>query len=107
MDAQTATQARLDDQISWYDRRSAYNQKMFKTLKLMTIGGAAMIPFLAALDAPALATGGLGALIVVLEGAQQLNQYHANWISYRSTAETLKHEKYLHLAGAGPYAGVA
>jgi hypothetical protein len=36
-----------------------------------------------------------------------LNQYHANWIAYRSTAEALKHEKYLHLAGAGPYADVA
>jgi hypothetical protein len=25
------------------------------------------------------------------------------WIDYRSTAEQLKHEKYLFLAGSGPY----
>src|SRR5262249_5612342 len=52
-------------------------------------------------------TAGLGVFIVVLEGMQQLNQYHANWISYRSTCEALKHEKYLYLAQAGPYAGAA
>ena len=40
----------------------------------------------------------------MLEGLLQLNQYHQNWISYRSTCETLKHEKYLYLANAGPYA---
>jgi uncharacterized protein DUF4231 len=40
----------------------------------------------------------------VCEGLQQLNQYQANWISYRSTSEALKHEKFLFLATAGPYA---
>ena len=29
--------------------------------------------------------------------------FHENWISYRSTCEQLKHEKYLCLAEAGPY----
>jgi Protein of unknown function (DUF4231) len=48
--------------------------------------------------------GGLGVLIAVIEGLQQLNQYHANWIAYRSTSEALKHEKFLFLATAGPYA---
>jgi uncharacterized protein YdeI (BOF family) len=33
-------------------------------------------------------------------------QYHPNWITYRSTCEALKHEKYLYLAKAGPYAAV-
>jgi hypothetical protein len=68
MHAHEATTARLAEQIAWYDSKSAYCQKMFKTLKLMTIAGAAMIPFLAGMNAPAWATGGLGALIVVLEG---------------------------------------
>jgi uncharacterized protein DUF4231 len=98
---------RIDDQIDWYDKKSGYCQRMFKVLKLLTITVAALIPLFAGLDAPAWATGTLGALIVVLEGAQQLNQYHANWIAFRSTAEALKHEKHLHLALAGPYADVA
>jgi hypothetical protein len=36
-----------------------------------------------------------------------MNQYHPNWITYRSTSEALKHEKYLYLAKAGPYAAAA
>ena len=102
-----ATKARLDDQIGWYDKNSAYCQRAFKSLKLLTIATAALIPLFAGLGAPAWATGALGALVVVLEATQQLNQYHANWIAYRSTAEALKHEKHLHLALAGPYADVA
>jgi hypothetical protein len=50
-------------------------------------------------------TGGLAAVVVVLEGAQHLFQFHEQWITYRSTAESLKHEQYLYLARAGPYAG--
>ena len=57
------------------------------------------------LDAPPAIPAALGALIVVLEGVQQLNQYQQNWSAYRSTCEALKHEKYLFLAHAGPYAG--
>jgi hypothetical protein len=102
-----ATKARLEDQIGWYDKKSGYCQRMFKGLKLLTLAAAALIPLFAGLDAPAWATGALGALVVVVEATQQLNQYHANWIAYRSTAEALKHEKHLHLALAGPYADVA
>ena len=43
-------------------------------------------------------------LIALLEGIQQISQYHANWISYRSTCEALKHEKFLYLGNAGTYA---
>ena len=67
------------------------------------IAAAALIPFLAGITTvPAWLTGAL--LIAITEGVQQLNQYHANWISYRSTCEALKHEKYLYLGKAGPYA---
>jgi hypothetical protein len=46
---------------------------------------------------------GLGVRIAILEGLQQLHQYHANWIGYRATCEALRHEKFLFLAKAGPY----
>ncbi|MGH6936240.1 MAG: DUF4231 domain-containing protein, partial [Methylocella sp.] len=51
--------------------------------------------------------GGLGVLIAVIEGLQQLYQYQANWIAYRSTCEALRHEKFLFLGAAGPYAAAA
>ena len=100
------TMARLDDQIDWYDRRSSRNQRTYKVLKIVVIVIAALIPLLSGtqLLVPPLLLGALGAVIVVIEGIQQLGQYQSNWISYRSTSEALKHEKYLYLAKAGPYA---
>ena len=99
------TVARLDDQIAWYDGRSGYCQKMYKGLKLAELVAAGAIPLLAGFaSVSGWVTGALGATVVILEGVQHLNQYHGNWMSYRSTAEALKHEKYLHAASAGPYA---
>jgi hypothetical protein len=97
------TMERLEDQIEWYDQRSNRNQRMFKLLKVLVIVAAALIPLLVGL-VPAWATGALGVVIAVTEGIQQLNQYHTNWIAYRSTCEALKHEKFLYLGKAGAYA---
>ena len=60
---------------------------------------------MAAVHSPVWVTGGLAALIVVLESVQHLYQFQEHWITYRSTAEALKHEQYLYLAKAGPYTG--
>jgi hypothetical protein len=57
------------------------------------------------MQAPVWVTGGLAAVIVVLEGTKHLFQFQEQWITYRSTAEALKHERHLYLASAGPYAG--
>jgi hypothetical protein len=97
---------RLQDQIAWYDAKSRSCQSRFKLLKVCQIVLAAAIPVAAGASAPAWLVGGAGALIVVLEGLQQLEQYQQNWASYRSTCELLKHEHYLFLARAGPYADV-
>lgn len=100
---------RLEDQIGWYDHKSQAAQRTFKRIKLIEILAAAMIPFLTALKFPYvnLVIGGLGVLITILEGVLHLNQYQQNWTTYRSTCESLKHEKYVYIAQAGPYAGVA
>jgi|SRR5262245_2844888 len=101
---QDVTLDHLQDQIEWYDRKSGYNQRAFKYLKILSISAAALVPVIAKVDGMSSLTAGLGVFIVVVEGFQQLNQYHSNWISYRSTCESLKHEKFLYLAKAGPYA---
>jgi len=102
------TLARLDDQIGWYDRKSGRAQRLFKLLKLATIVIAAAIPligyFIPKADTTKVVLSILGAAVLVIEGIQGLTQYQQLWITYRSTAEGLKHEKYLHLAQAGPYA---
>jgi hypothetical protein len=97
---------RLEDQIAWYDRNSMTNQRYFKRIKMVEIAAAAIIPFLSALSLPRMmwVIGGLGVLITLLEGMLHLNQYQQNWIAYRSTCESLKHEKYVYLGKAAPYA---
>jgi hypothetical protein len=95
---------RLEDQLDWYERRSQHNKRWFQWLKVGQIVVAAAIPVTAAAGASAAVAGALGAVVVVLEGMQQLFQFQQNWIAYRGTAEALKHEKFLYLAAAGPYA---
>lgn len=98
------TMERLEDQLAWYDRKSAYNQRWHMRLKLATLISAALIPLASGILTFPWVAGALGVLIVVFEGAQQLNQFHHHWVTYRGTCEALRHEKYLFLAQAGPYA---
>jgi hypothetical protein len=97
---------RADDQIKFYERRSKSSQWRYKALKGIVIVSAALIPVMATYpeipEGPRIA-GGLGILITVIESFLQLNRYQTNWTSYRATAESLKHEKYLYLAQAGSY----
>jgi hypothetical protein len=101
------TLERLEDQIGWYDRKSVENQRLFKLLKAVQLVAAAAVPVVAILEVHAAVLAGLGAAVVVVEGFLQLGQYQQNWAAYRSTCESLKHEKYLFLGEAGPYAGAA
>lgn len=102
---------RLEKQIEWYDKKSAECKRWFQRLKAATLAISVSIPVVSAVVAlfpnlgrASLLTGVLGATIALMEGLQQLKQYHQNWTSYRSTAEALKHEKFLYIGKAGPYA---
>ncbi|HVW78096.1 MAG TPA: DUF4231 domain-containing protein [Alloacidobacterium sp.] len=109
----TVAYQRIEDQIAWYGSKSRAMRKALKRIKVTEILAAAFIPFLGSLPFAwlkphlVLITGALGVLITILEGILHLNQYQENWTNYRSTAEALKHEKFLYLSHAGPYAGAA
>jgi hypothetical protein len=94
---------RLEDQLGWYDRKSAHHKNWFQRFKVLQIVIAASIPVVAGGGAGAWITGSLGASIVAIESFQQLFQFQQNWLGYRATAEALKHEKFVYLARAGPY----
>jgi hypothetical protein len=103
---------RLEDQLGWYSSKSRAARRAFKRIKMTEIVAAAVIPFLTGLTGHTWSgmpyvIGVLGVIITVLEGLLHLNQYQENWTNYRNTAESLKHEKYLFLAKAGPYATAA
>lgn len=100
---------RLEDQIAWYDGKSVGSQLLYKRLKFLQIALAVSIPLAALLadDYVRWITSIAGSLIALIEGIQHMNQYSTLWVTYRSTTEYLKHEKYLFLSNAGPYRAMA
>ena len=98
---------RLDDQISWYDKKSLSFKNKFRILRISEIIFAAAIPLISTFpDTFGIAKmimAGLGAIIVVIESINALNKYQELWINYRTTAETLKHHKYLFITKSTPY----
>lgn len=98
---------RVDDQITWYDNKSQKAQRNYKRLKIMEMVCSASIPILVAFwnsltfIPPIVAL--LGAIVTVLAGIHGLYNFHENWIEYRSTAEILKHEKFMYLTQSGIY----
>lgn len=99
---------RLIDQLNWYDGKSRHCQRWYKWLKLAQVTLAVLIPATSLLpaDIAKWLASAAGVLIAVLEAVQQMNQYSTLWVTYRATAERLKHEQYLFLSSAGPYKGL-
>jgi len=44
-----------------------------------------------------------GAIIAIVSGVLGLYKFQENWLEFRTTAESLKHEKYLYLTNSEPY----
>jgi len=98
---------RLNDQISWYDRKSSTNQRWFKRLRCAEIVVAATIPFLSGFAGQSLpvkiAIGALGVVVAVIASLLGLLQLQEDWIEYRAAAESLRKEKFLFLTQTDPY----
>ncbi|MEM6394983.1 MAG: DUF4231 domain-containing protein [Bacteroidota bacterium] len=99
---------RLEDQLNWHDRKSAWNQKRYKTHRIVIILSSVLIPFLSGLITPydwmSYVVGFLGVIIAATEGRLQVFKYLENWTKYRGTAESLRREKYFFQTNTGPYA---
>lgn len=111
MNAEEYLKDRLDDQIDWYERESSWNQGLYKTLRFVEIVAAASIPFLTGYITDAtpdmkIVVGSLGVLIAVFSGISSLFKFQDHWLQYRTTAESLKHLKYLYITKSGAYAEV-
>ncbi|KGR91350.1 hypothetical protein CD30_05905 [Ureibacillus massiliensis 4400831 = CIP 108448 = CCUG 49529] len=100
-------QERLDDQINWYDKKSARSQKLYKSLKGIVIFLSASIPFFVGFISDfefwEIVVSAIGVSIAVIEAWLGITKYHEHWIEYRSICETLKHEKYMYLTRTGVY----
>ncbi|NOX92765.1 MAG: DUF4231 domain-containing protein [Gammaproteobacteria bacterium] len=100
---------RLENQINWYDHKSQFNQKWCKRLRMIEIVCASLIPLLSGLSGSIAYSewiiGILGVAIAMAAAAGGLYKFQENWIQYRTSAETLKHEKYLYITNSTPYSG--
>ena len=109
MDDKEYIEQRLDNQKDWYARNSQKNQRWHKLLQVIQILSAASIPFLVTVITQQYAlnitTGALGVLIAVITGITALYKFDEKWIKYRTTAESLKHEKFLYETRVEPYDG--
>ncbi len=109
MEEEEYLENRLDDQINWYDRKSTQNQKTFKRLQIILIVAAASIPFISGyvddLKYLQYLLGGIGVLIAAITGILSLYKFQETWTAYRTTCESLRHEKYLYLTKTNPYVG--
>jgi hypothetical protein len=90
-------------QFSWYDKAATRTRLSYQVLKMATLVAGATATLLAAISAPAALTASVASVIVIAEGAQQMFQFHSNWISYRGFAEILRQQAFLYVADIKPY----
>lgn len=99
--------SRVDEQITWYDKKSLSCQNKYKIAQTIEIVLASLIPLLSAYSKDctfiALVVGALGAAIAIIESITKLYKWHENWIEYRTTCELLRYQKYLFETKSSPY----
>ncbi len=102
---------RLDDQIDWYSKKSKINKVCYVRFQMSLLILAALITLSGGVNSfvnlswLSLSTAIMGALVAILSGALKIYKYQENWTEYRTTVESLKHEKFLYLTKCDPYRG--
>ena len=99
---------RVEDQIEFYDRKSGINKKWFITLQIITLVASAFVPVFSIFTSlmwARVVVAVLGSATAITTGVVSLCKYREHWIDYRTTAESLKHEKYMFLTKNGLYVG--
>lgn len=99
---------RVDDQITWYNKKSGINKGLHLKSKALIIIFAALIPFTTGYISPQTEwvnylIAVLGVLTAILTGLSTLFKFQEKWSEYRVNAEKLLHEKYLFHTNSGPY----
>lgn len=108
MDEAEYIKTRVDGQIEWYDKKSQYHKTWYTWLRIIEIIAAALIPFLVGYIACGdilfrTVVGLLGVVVAVITAIVSLCQFQENWVEYRTTCESLRHEKYLFETKTEPY----
>ena len=80
-DAEDVVWQQFTAQFEDYDRAATVNRLAYQSFRVLTLGG----------------------VIVVSEGLQQMFQWHANWIAYRSVAEQMRYQAFAFRARTPPF----
>ncbi len=106
-DFQNYLKERYEDQINWYDKKSMWNQKMYRYFQWSVIILATITPVLVATvpDKTRWLTVTISALVAIGTSILKTFKYQENWINYRTTCETLRKEIHFYKAGLGDYRG--
>lgn len=108
MDEQEYLSSRLDDQLSWYEAKSAKARRHYKVLRATEFVSAALVPVAVVLGSSIyhrITAAGLGALAAAAAGFQSVNHYQENWVEYRAVAEQLKSLRFAFTTRTPPYDG--
>ncbi len=108
MNEQEYLESRVQDQIDWYDKKSAWHKKLFMRLKTTETFLALLIPLLTGYITTEMVglkviVGLIGIVVAAIASLITLYKFQENWIEYRTIAESLKHEKFLYITKSGPY----
>jgi len=101
-------QSRVEDQIAWYDRKAQASKRGFIVCQIITLVASATVPVVVIFSGAVwsrVVVAVLGSATAVTAGIVSLYQFREHWIEYRTTAESLKHEKYMFQTQTGPYSG--
>ena len=105
MDETKYISERLDDQINCYDTKSQKHQKCYKWYKKIEILAGAIVPITSAFNIANFKIISVlcSSAILACESLISLSNHQTNWTQYRTTAETLRHEKYMYQTQTGVY----
>ena len=97
---------RADDQIRWYSEKGSKNKMLYYSSKIIEIFSTSMIILLVNFvdnDYSKYAISLFSLVVAISISISHIFKFHENWISYRTTSESLKHEKNIYIAGCPPY----
>lgn len=96
---------RLEDQINWYSKKSSFYKRCFQSARTIEIIFASVMTVLAttSLIKDSFLIPFFSLSILIIASLLALYRFQELWISYRTTSESLKHEKYLFKTKTYPY----
>lgn len=103
MDEKRYLEERLEDQIKWYSSKSSKYKCIFYIIRTLEVALAASVPVMFHYVPTKSFVPSVGAIIAMCASLTSLFRLYEKWISYRSTSEILKKEKYLYLTRTSPY----